>query len=142
VPARKSVNTSFLFLVDKDTFFIKNVEATFFDLISFKSNQRNFKILQEMSLTSIFDNFTIQTADNPSREVAIFPHFLEEFTFKKRQDKRRVEGDRTRSKSTVLNKSKVATSDNDMIFEFEVSRNIRQDDPYLKVMFKLKEGHK
>jgi len=135
VPARKSVNTSFLFLVDKDTFFIKNVEATFFDLISFKSNQRNFKILQEMSLT-------IQTADNPSREVAIFPHFLEEFTFKKRQDKRRVEGDRTRSKSTVLNKSKVATSDNDMIFEFEVSRNIRQDDPYLKVMFKLKEGHK
>jgi hypothetical protein len=44
----------FVFLVEKEAFYIKNVEAGFFDAVKFKVNPRNFKLLQEMALTSIF----------------------------------------------------------------------------------------
>lgn len=36
---------SFLFLVEKDTLFIKNVESTFYEAVRFKINQRNIKLL-------------------------------------------------------------------------------------------------
>lgn len=50
----KDKQDSFVFLVEKETYYIKNVEAGFFDAVKFKVNPRNFKLLQEMALTSIF----------------------------------------------------------------------------------------
>lgn len=67
---------SFVFLVEKETYYIKNVEAAFFDIVKFKVSQRSFKLLQEMSLTSVFEHFTTSLAENPARETTIFPHFL------------------------------------------------------------------
>lgn len=38
--------SSFLFIVEKETYYIKNIEPSFFDAVKFKINQRNFKFLQ------------------------------------------------------------------------------------------------
>jgi len=35
-----------MFIVEKDSFIIKNVEPTFFEIVRFKINQRNIKMLQ------------------------------------------------------------------------------------------------
>jgi hypothetical protein len=58
----KEKKDSFVFLVEKETYYIKNVEAGFFDAVKFKVNPRNFKLLQEMALTSIFEHFNANLA--------------------------------------------------------------------------------
>lgn len=65
-PIEASRRHSFIFLVEKETYYIRNVESVFFDHIKFKINQRNFKMIQEMSLKSIFENFSQSTTDNPT----------------------------------------------------------------------------
>jgi hypothetical protein len=66
-----------MFIVEKDSFIIKNVEPTFFDIIHFKINQRNIKILQEMALNSIFDSFSITAHSHGPAETKINSQFLE-----------------------------------------------------------------
>lgn len=62
---------SFMFLVEKDTLYIKNVESTFYDAVRFKVNQRNIKLLQEMNLNSIFEGIVVFHSSNVIHETTL-----------------------------------------------------------------------
>lgn len=64
---------SFLFLVEKDSLFIKHVEPAFFDAARFKVNQRNLKLLQEMSLNSIFEALVVMPPGSVPHETTLIP---------------------------------------------------------------------
>jgi hypothetical protein len=73
VDLKKKSSESFLFLVEKDSLFIKHVEPAFFDAVRFKVNQRSLKLLQEMSLNSIFEALVIVPPGSILHETALIP---------------------------------------------------------------------
>lgn len=82
-------------------------------------------MLQGMSLSSVFDNFSVESDKSTIKEVTVFPHFLEEFTYKKK-GKKKAETDRNKAKASVSNKLLASASETEMTFEYEVIRNIKK----------------
>ena len=54
-------NDSFVIIAEKESLFIKNIESSFYELTRFRINQRNIKLLQQMSLSSIFEHISLAT---------------------------------------------------------------------------------
>jgi hypothetical protein len=128
---KKEKRETFIFLAEKETYYIKNVSSNFFDIIKFKVNQRNFKLLQEMSLTSIFESFSLLHSENPTREVTIFPHFLEEFTYlkSKKKEKKKAKTMQSAPRNSHLmgltGRVSANGNENEQIYEFTILPNNR-----------------
>lgn len=63
------------------------MEPAFFDTIRFKVNQRNLKLLQELSLHSVFHGLNMSLPSSAPREATLVQEFAEEFTYIKKNKK-------------------------------------------------------
>lgn len=110
---------------------IKCLESSFYELTKFRVNSRNMKLLQQMSIGSIFDNFSINGNSYVSNEAMLNMNFMSEFTmFKKRKRNRKM------SNSIMNYSASIKKGEEDeSIFNYEVLKNKREEDGYLKVRF-------
>lgn len=134
VDLKRKAPNSFIFLVEKDGLFIKNVEPSFFELTRFKVSQRNIKLLQELALDSIFQEVSLLPSSNVPHQTALLPEFIEEFTYIKPASKKKPSNKSSQTNIGFTRKK----PEGDQLFDYAVLKSSREDDPYVQVLFELK----
>jgi hypothetical protein len=130
----RDTSDSFLVLAEREALYIKNIEPSFYELTRFKVNQRNVKLLEELSLCSIFESINTQVNPHTLQETSLLSSFLDEFTYFKTRTTKAI-GKASKNSTTNIKKK---AEDDELVFTYEVLKNAREEDPFLKIRFRLK----
>lgn len=98
-----------------------------------------------MSLNSIFENLVVIHSNNVAHQTVLIQQFCEEFTYIKKNTPKVIQTEH-KHYTTGISRTRRKSESGEPIFEYEVLKNKREDDPYLKILFhttlRKKEGER